>query len=98
MNYLLRVRKLFDRPKLAVGFSAQRGKQILPPGASGNGDENLIGMDVQYVIGRLGLRAEIVAGDTPSTLLGIEPEFSEDFRPGAKSAGGALFATLRLTD
>ena len=31
MNYLLRVRKLFDRPKLAVGFSAQRGKQILPP-------------------------------------------------------------------
>lgn len=98
MNYLLRVRKLFDRPKLAVGFSAQRGKQILPPGASGNGDENLIGMDVQYVIGRLGLRAEIVAGDTPSTLLGIEPEFSEDFRPGAKSAGGALVATLRLTD
>jgi len=36
MNYLLRVRKLFDRPKLAVGFSAQRGKQILPPGVGGN--------------------------------------------------------------
>ena len=98
MNYLLRVRKLFDRPKLAVGFSAQRGKQILPPGLSGSGAENLIGMDVQYVIGRLGFRGEIVAGDTPSTLLGIEPEFAEGFRPGAKSAGGALFVTLRLTN
>src|SRR5262245_37608107 len=96
-NYVLRVRKLFDSPKLAVGFSAQRGKQILPPGVSGNNDENLIGMDFQYAIGRLGLRGEIVAGNTPSTLLGIEPEFAEAFRPGAKSAGGALFATLRLT-
>jgi cell division protein FtsB len=97
-NYVLRVRKLFDRPKLAVGISAQRGKQILPPGVSGNNDENLIGMDFQYVIGRLGLRGEIVAGNTPSTLLGIEPEFTEAFRPGAKSAGGALFATYRLTN
>lgn len=97
-NYVLRVRKLFDRPRLAVGFSAQRGKQILPPGVSGNNDENLIGMDFQYAIGRLGLRGEIVAGNTPSTLLGIEPEFADAFRPGSKSAGGALFATLRLTD
>jgi cell division protein FtsB len=96
-NYVVRVRKLFDRPKLAVGFSAQRGRQILPPGISGNNDENLIGMDFQYVIGRLGLRGEIVAGNTPSTLLGIEPEFADAFRPGAKSAGGALLATLRLT-
>jgi cell division protein FtsB len=97
-NYVLRVRKLFDRPKLAVGVSAQRGKQILPPGVSGNNDENLIGMDFQYVIGRLGLRGEIVAGNTPSTLLGIEPEFADAFRPGAKSAGGVLFATWRLTN
>jgi hypothetical protein len=96
-NYILRVRKLFDRPKLAVGFSAQRGKQILPPGVGGNNDENLIGMDFQYVIGRLGLRGEIVAGATPSTLPGIAPEFADAFRPGAKSAGGALFATWRLT-
>jgi hypothetical protein len=98
MNYLLRVRKLFDRPKLAVGFSAQRGKQILPPGVSGNNDENLIGFDFQAVIGRFGLRGEFVAGDTPSTLLGIEPEFADASRPGAKSAGGALFATWRLTN
>jgi cell division protein FtsB len=98
MNYLLRVRKLFDRPKLAVGFSAQRGKQILPPHVSGNNDENLIGFDFQAVIGRFGMRGEFVAGNTPSTLLGIEPEFADAFRPGAKSAGGALFATWRLTN
>lgn len=39
-----------------------------------------------------------MAGNTPSTLLGIEPDFAPSFRPGAKSAGGALFATLRLTE
>jgi hypothetical protein len=50
------------------------------------------------VIGRFGLRGEFVAGNTPSTLLGIEPEFADAFRPGAKSAGGALFATWRLTN
>jgi phosphate-selective porin O/P len=97
-NYVLRVRKLFDRPRLVLGFSAQRGKQILPPGVNGDNDENLIGMDFQYAVGRLGLRGEIVAGNTPSTLLGIEPEFAGAFRPGAKSAGGNLFATYRLTN
>jgi hypothetical protein len=97
-NYVWRVRKLFDRPKLAIGVSAQLGKQILPPGVKGTNNENLIGMDFQYVIGRLGVRGEIMAGNTPSTLLGIEPEFADAFRPGAKSAGGALFATWRLTD
>ncbi|MBL8172493.1 MAG: hypothetical protein JNJ50_30485 [Acidobacteria bacterium] len=97
-NYVLRVRKRFDRPQLAVGVSAQRGKQILPPGVRGNNDENLIGMDVQYMRGRFGLRGEWMAGNTPSTLLGIQPEFADAFRPGAKSAAGALFATWRLTN
>jgi hypothetical protein len=97
-NYVLRLRKLFARPKLAIGVSAQRGKQILPPGVTGKHDENLIGVDVQYVRGRFGLRGEWMAGHTPSTLLGIEPEFAPAFRPGAKSAGGALFATWRLTN
>src|SRR5262245_17837137 len=98
MNYVVRVRKLFERRKFAIGFSAQLGKQLLPPGLSDNNDENLIGFDFQAVIGRLGLRGEFVAGNTPSTLLGIEPEFADTFRPGAKSAGGALFATWRLTN
>ncbi len=97
-NYVVRMRKLFDRPRLAVGVSAQRGKQILPPGVTGNNDENLVGIDFQYVRGRFGLRGEFVAGNTPSTLLGIEPEFADAFRPGVKSAGGAVFATWRLTD
>jgi hypothetical protein len=97
-NYVMRLRKLFDRPKLAVGVSAQFGKQILPPGVVGNNDENLIGFDLQYVRGRLGLRGEFVAGNTPSTLLGIEPEYADAFRPGARSAAGALFATWRLTN
>ncbi len=97
-NYVVRLRKLFDRPRLAIGVSAQRGKQILPPGVVGNNDENLIGFDLQYVRGRLGLRGEFVAGNTPSTLLGIEPEFADAFRPGAKSAGSVLFATWRLTN
>ncbi len=97
-NYVLRLRKLFDRPKLAIGVSAQRGKQNLPPGGTGNNDENLIGVDFQYVRGRFGLRGEWMAGNTPSTLLGIQPDFAQAFRPGAKSAGGALFATWRLTN
>jgi hypothetical protein len=97
-NYVLRLRKLFDRPRLAVGVSAQRGKQILPPGVKGNNDESLIGIDVQYVRERFGLRGEWMAGHTPSTLLGIQPEFAPAFRPGAKSSGGALFVTWRLTN
>lgn len=97
-SYVLRLRKLFHRPELAIGVSAQSGKQILPPGVAGNNDENLIGIDVQYVRGRFGLRGEWMAGNTPSTLLGIEPDLAPGFRPGAKSAAGALFATWRLTD
>jgi Phosphate-selective porin O and P len=100
-NYVLRIRKLFDRPKLAIGVSAQLGKQILPPGVTGNNDENLIGFDFQYVQGRFGLHGEFVAGNTPSTLLAgpsTGPEFADAFRPGAKSAGGAMFATWRLTN
>lgn len=97
-NYVVRLRKLFDRPKLALGVSVQRGKQILPAGVTGNNDENLIGIDFQYAVGRLGVRGEFVAGNTPSTLLGIEFEFAPAFRPSAKSAGGALLAMWRLTE
>ena len=95
-NYMMRVRKLFDRPKLAVGFSAQSGKQILPPGVSGDNDENLIGMDFQYVIGRFGLRGEIVAGNTPSTLLGIEPEFARRFSSWREIGGRRTVCDLAI--
>jgi hypothetical protein len=95
MNFVARVRKLW--PHLALGFSAQAGKQVLPEGVSGDDDETLIGVDLQYAVGRLGIRGELVAGNMPSTLLSIEPEFSPAFRPGAHSSGGHLFATYQIT-
>ena len=99
LNYLARVRKVFDAQKLAVGLSVQRGKQLLPPGLSGNNDENIFGVDFQYAVTeRLGLRGEFVAGNTPSTLLSIEPEFAPAFHPGAHSSGGHLFINYRLTN
>jgi len=97
LNVVARVRKLFDRPRVAVGVSLQGGKQILPDGVSGDDDENLFGVDLQYAAGRFGLRAEVVAGNTPSTLLSITPDFAPAFRPGARSSGGNLFATYQIT-
>ncbi|MDQ3252616.1 MAG: OprO/OprP family phosphate-selective porin, partial [Acidobacteriota bacterium] len=44
-NYLVRVRKIFTKANFALGFSAQRGKQILPVGVSGETDENIYGLD-----------------------------------------------------
>jgi hypothetical protein len=97
MNYIARVRKVFDRPRLTMGLSVQAGSQILPEGLGGSNDENIIGLDLQYAVGRLGIRGEFVAGDMPSTLLSIEPEFSPAFRPGKHSSGGYFFTTYRLT-
>jgi hypothetical protein len=97
MNYAGRLRKVFDRPRLAVGVSAQIGKQILPPGLSGNNDENVFGLDLQYAIGRFGLRSELAAGNMPSTLLSLDPQFAPAFRPGAHSTGGYLFTGFEVT-
>ncbi len=99
LNYLARLRKVFDGQRLAIGLSAQLGKQLLPPGTSGNNNENLFGFDFQYAVtDRLGLRGEFVTGNTPSTLLSIDPEFAPAFRPGAHSSGGHLFINYRLTN
>jgi hypothetical protein len=97
LNYNLRLRKVFDHIPLALGASYQRGTQILPPGMSGNDDENAYGIDVQYVINRLGIRGEYVKGNTPSTLLALEPEFAPGFVPGDKSSGVAAFFNYNLT-
>ena len=97
LNYNFRARKVFDSLPLAIGVSAQRGTQLLPPGVAGSGDENLYGVDVQYVLGRLGMRAEYVRGDMPSTLLSLEPEFAPAFVAGAKSSGAAAFFNYNLT-
>lgn len=96
LNYLFRIRHVNERAGIAVGASVQLGKQLLAPGVSGNNNERLYGLDLQYVVGRFGLRAEIVTGNMPSTLLGVEPDFAPAFRPGAHSTGGAVFATYRV--
>ena len=96
LNYNLRVRKVFDRLLLAVGASVQLGRQILPEGTSGNNRENVYGTDIQWTWRRLGVRAEFVAGNMPSTLLSFEPEFAPRFHPGARVAGGSVFSSLRF--
>jgi hypothetical protein len=96
VNYNVRLRKVFDRIPLAIGASVQLGRQLLPEGVSGNNRENLYGADVQWAWKRLGVRAEFVAGNMPSTLLSLDPEFAPQFRPGAHAAGGAIFSSFRV--
>jgi len=57
LNYDIRVRKLFERLSLAIGASAQIGRQILPDGIRGSDRENLYGADLQWAWRRLGVRA-----------------------------------------
>jgi hypothetical protein len=92
-----RVRKVFEQVGLAAGVSAQIGRQLLPEGANGNDHENLFGADAQWAWRRLGVRAEFVTGNRPSTLLDLEPDFAPAFTPGSTSTGGAIFSSLRLT-
>ena len=98
LNYNLRIRKVFDSIPLAIGASLQRGTQLLPPGVVGDDDENVVGVDAQYVIGRLGIRTEYVRGNTPSTLLSLDPEFVPNYVPGEKSTGLAMFFNYKLSD
>jgi hypothetical protein len=98
LNYLLRLRKQFPTINLAAGVSAQLGHQLLPLGVSSNNNENVFGADVQYARGRFGLRGELVTGNMPSTLLGLEPEFAPAFRLGRHSTGGALLGTYQLAE
>jgi hypothetical protein len=93
------MRKVFDERRLALGFSMQLGKQLLPPGVSGNNDENIFGVDFQYApTDRLGMRGEFIAGNMPSTLLSIEAEFAPAFHPGRHSSGGHVFINYRLSN
>jgi len=80
VNYIARIRKIFDKDKLAVGASVQLGKQLLPPGVSGNRNERLFGLDFQFTTGRFGLRGEALSGNRPSTSATIQPEFFPAFR------------------
>ena len=96
LNYDLRIRKVFNSIPLALGASVQLGRQLLPPGLSGNNREHLYGTDMQWTWRRFGARAEFIAGNMPATLLSLKPEFAPAFRPGAHAAGGSLFNSIRL--
>jgi len=98
LNYNFRIRKVLEELPLAIGASLQRGTQILPPGVTGPDNEDYYGFDVQYVAGRLGVRAEYTRGDMPSRLLSLEPEFAPGFEPGVDSWGAAAMFDFRLTD
>jgi len=96
VNYMARVRKIFDKDKLAVGASVQLGKQLLPTGVSGNDNERIFGADFQFASGRFGVRGEVLTGNMPSTPASIKPEFFPAFRPGAHSSAGELFVSYRV--
>ena len=96
VNYNMRLRKVFHSLPLAVGISAQLGRQLLPPGVKASTRENLYGADAQWSWKRLGVRTEFAGGNMPSTLLSLTPEFAPRFRPGAHSAGGSVFSSFRL--
>jgi len=96
VNYMARIRKIFDKDKLAVGASVLLGKQLLPRGVSGNDNQRLFGLDFQFTTGRFGLRGEVMAGNRPSTPATIEPVFFPAFRPGAHSSAGALLVSYRV--
>jgi len=98
LNYNFRIRKVFDSIPLAIGASVQRGTQLLQPGMTGDQNEDIFGIDAQYVIGRLGIRAEYVRGNTPSTLLALDSEFVPNFSPGEKSTGVTAFFNYNLSD
>jgi hypothetical protein len=95
VNVNLRVRKLFE--SFAIGASLQSGSQLLPPGTVGSDHATVYGVDAQWVFGRLGIRAEYVRGDMPSTLLSLEPEFAPGFAPGLKTSGATAFFDYRVT-
>ena len=96
VNYMARIRKIFDKDKLAVGASVQLGKQVLPPGVPGNDNERLFGLDFQFTTGRFGLRGEVLTGNMPSTPASIQPAFFPGFRPGSHSSAGELQAAYRI--
>jgi hypothetical protein len=98
LDALFRVRRLFPSIGLAAGASVQVGSQMLPPtDQSGDDGVTIIGADAQYVVGRLGLRAEAVHGTRPSTLLSLEPEFAPAYGRGLKTSGFATGMVYRLS-
>ena len=64
LDTVLRIRRLIPQRQLAVGASLQIGSQIVPS-ASDRGNVRIVGLDAQYSVHRVGLRAEWVHGTPP---------------------------------
>jgi hypothetical protein len=97
LNVNLRVRKVFPLRPFAIGASWESGKQLLPLGFETGNRSTVHGVDAQWLLGRLGIRAEYARGDMPSTLLALEPEFAPGFEPGQTTWGAAALFDYRLT-
>lgn len=95
LDYALRVRKRLSRVPLAVGVSTQLGSQIVPPGSDASTNVRLIGFDLQTALGPIGLRTEWVHGTRPSTLLGLDPDYTTAFAPDTTTTGLAAAALVR---
>ncbi len=95
VNYMGRIRTIVNK-NFALGASVQLGKQLLPPGVSGNDNERLFGLDFQFATGRFGVRGEAMAGNRPSTPASIQPEFFPAFRPGTHSSAAELLVSYRV--
>ena len=97
LDTVFRVRRVFPGAGLALGASAQFGSQRLPPNTTASSDVRIVGADLQYAVGRIGTRFEVIRGTRPSTLLSREAEFTEAFLSGARTSGGAVSGLFRLT-
>ena len=87
LDTVLRIRTRVPGSNVAVGASAQIGSQIVPPGSPASRDVHLLGVDAQFARGHLGLRAELVHGTRPSTLLSLGPEYTTAFGPQTHTTG-----------
>ena len=100
LDTVVRVRRVVPSIGMAIGVSAQAGSQIVPPAVNDHGDVRIVGIDVQYAVKHLGLRAEWVHGTRPSTLLALEPEYTTAFAPNTTTTGvsAALVLSARPAD
>ena len=86
LDTVIRIRRLMPSAGLTIGASAQIGSQLVPAPMVDSGDVRILGLDAQYVIARVGVRAEWLRGTRPSTLLSLEPVFTDAYAPGTRRA------------
>jgi hypothetical protein len=97
LDTLLRVRRLALSDHLALGPSVQIGSQIVPLGVEDDGDVQSVGADIQYSVGAVGFRVEWVHGTRPSTLLSLQPVFTDACAPRSHTTGLSAANIVRRT-